>query len=185
MIIIDINLEDFNLYKIGWCNLKYILSNIVDIKLPKDSQKIFDTCFRSYEVFNQIHHYEDYQIYKKSNYHGGNNDNFLTKHERIFKTIYPNLISQKSFGTGKGGYIKYGVKRYIADFVDEKSKTIIEIDGNSHKNELQQCKDSIRDVFFQQHGYLTIRFSNEDIENLFKLYCFEIVRGIYNEQRNN
>lgn len=175
--------EAMNIFKerLNWILLKRKISEINEIYLSDFSQKIFTSSLPSYNVMSQIYNYKDYLIYEKSNLHGGCNDKFMTKHEKIFKEMYPHLEYQKSFGTGKDGYSKYGVKRYIADFVDEKAKIIIEIDGLNHTNKLQQLKDKVREIFFLENNYMTIRFSNEEVIKLYKLYCNRIAKEIENE----
>lgn len=100
-----------------------------------------------------------------SNFVGGINDKRNTLHENLFQAIYPSLKSQVHFGTGKDGLEKYLSKRFTADFYDEENSIIYEIDGNSHKTELQYYKDKIRDAFFFiEHGIKTIRYTNEQVE---------------------
>jgi len=52
---------------------------------------------------------------------------------------------------------------YIADFVCLRAKTIIEVDGGYHAQELQQIQDYWRTEDLQQMGYDVLRFKNEDI----------------------
>ena len=157
----QINIEELNVFnrkpqesidvskeRLNWILLKKKLSKMNNICLSDLSQKIFESSLPLYNVITQVHNYKDYLIYEKSNLHGGCNDKFTTKHERIFKEMYPYLECQISFGTGKDGYKKYGVKRYIADFVDRKSRTIIEIDGSNHTNKLQQLKIKYEEFSF-------------------------------------
>lgn len=176
---------DVSKERLNWILLKKKLSKMNNICLSDLSQKIFNSSLPLYNVITQVHNYKDYLIYEKSNLHGGCNDKFTTKHERIFKEMYPYLECQISFGTGKDGYKKYGVKRYIADFVDRKSRTIIEIDGSNHTNKLQQLKDKMRRIFFLENNYMTIRFSNDEVIKLYKLYCNKIEKEIENEYENN
>ncbi|WP_242225920.1 DUF559 domain-containing protein [Bacillus cereus group sp. BfR-BA-01358] len=106
---------------------------------------------------------------KPHNFKGGCNDRKGTYHEVVFGLLYPWLKSQVSFGTGKGGYEKYGVKRYIADFYDEERKIIYEIDGKSHNTKIGILKDAIRNIFFRDElGIKTIRFTNEEVEQLLR-----------------
>ncbi|MED1303188.1 hypothetical protein BK704_19350 [[Bacillus thuringiensis] serovar konkukian] len=105
--------------------------------------------------------------YQSPNFKGGCGDTKGTFHEVLFGILFPYLKSQVAFGTGKGGYKKYGVKRYIADFYDEEYKTIYEIDGKSHRTTLGILSDELRDRFFRNElGIKTIRISNEGVENL-------------------
>ncbi|EJR65653.1 DUF559 domain-containing protein [Bacillus cereus] len=105
--------------------------------------------------------------YRSPNFKGGCGDTKGTFHEVLFGILFPYLKSQIAFGTGKGGYKKYGVKRYIADFYDEEHKTIYEIDGKSHRTKLGILSDVLRDRFFRNElGIKTIRISNEGVEKL-------------------
>lgn len=102
-----------------------------------------------------------------SNFIGGINDKRNTLHENMFQALFPHLIPQVHFGTGKGGYEKYWSKRFTADFFDEDKNIIYEIDGRNHETELQYYKDKIRDAFFMiEHGIKTIRYTNEQVEQM-------------------
>ncbi|PEQ66922.1 DUF559 domain-containing protein [Bacillus cereus] len=105
--------------------------------------------------------------YQSPNFKGGCGDTKGTFHEVLFGILFPYLKSQVAFGTGKGGYKKYGVKRYIADFYDEEHKTIYEIDGKSHQTKLGILSDELRDRFFRNElGIKTIRILNKGVEKL-------------------
>jgi hypothetical protein len=133
--------------RIKWMLLqKYISTHV--IHLNELARQIFTGMGYTFNYTSQFRSYEDYLKYTRSNFHGGNNDNFKTKHENMFHSIFPELQFQRSFGTGNGGYKKYGTKRYIADFVDDLSQTVIEIDGDNHKALRCEVKDKIREYFF-------------------------------------
>lgn len=103
----------------------------------------------------------------KHNFIGGINDDRNTLHENMFQALFPHLIPQVHFGTGKGGYEKYWSKRFTADFFDEDKNIIYEIDGRNHETELQYYKDKIRDAFFMiEHGIKTVRYTNEQVEQM-------------------
>lgn len=172
--------ENISTRQLRWIQLKKDIAT-KEINLCKFAKQIYDASINVNDPIYQIKNYDDYLKYSKSNLHGGCNDNFNTKYENIFSKIFPYLQKQCSFGTGHGGYKKYGVKRYIADFVDPFSKTIIEIDGENHNEELQKMKDTLRDLFFLKNGYITIRFTNQEVLNLFKLLCNVIAMDIENE----
>lgn len=90
-----------------------------------------------------------------------------TKHEVVFKQMFPFLKSQVVFGLGKGAYKKYGVLKYTADFYFEEENKIYEIDGNSHKTELQKLKDKKRDLILElEFGIKTARFTNKQVEQM-------------------
>lgn len=105
----------------------------------------------------------------KTPFIGGSGDNIMTLHERIFAYMFPEYKTQVVFGTGAGGYKKYGVKKYTADFYHEELNKIIEIDGNSHR-----YKDSLldynRDHFFHSIGITTNRIYHDHVEYLLFLF---------------
>lgn len=71
------------------------------------------------------------------------------------------------FGLGKGAYTKYGVLKYTADFYWEEENKIYEIDGNSHKTELQKIKDKKRDLILElEFGIKTVRYTNKQVEQM-------------------
>lgn len=101
-----------------------------------------------------------------SNFSGGCGD-AMTMHERMFQYLHPYLKPQVSYGTGKGGYEKYGFNRVIVDFYHEKENMAIEIDGENHSQELQKLKDRIKELFLEiEHGVNTIRFTNKEVEDM-------------------
>lgn len=156
-----------------------------NIQMSYLGQQIYQNLLESFSPVYQLKTYEDCIKYNRSNFHGGCNDHLNTKYENIFHSIFPYLLPQKPFGTGKNGYKKYGTKRYIADFFDPLSNTIIEIDGTTHDDDVQKLKDHLRELFFLENGYLTVRFTNDEVLKIFKLHCCVIAMEVENEQRNN
>ena len=55
------------------------------------------------------------------------------------------------------------VGRYIADFLCEERKLIIEVDGSQHFGPKGQAIDKIRDQYLRKLGYHTVRFDNLDV----------------------
>lgn len=103
---------------------------------------------------------------RKSNYIGGCGD-IRTQHEQVFSLLFPELDPQVSFGSGKGGMKKYGFKRVVVDFYDDKRKIAIEIDGKNHKSREQAYKDAVKALMlFREYGVETIRFTNEEVEEM-------------------
>lgn len=101
-----------------------------------------------------------------SNFSGGNGD-VRTMHERIFHVFYPEFIQQVSFGSGKGGFDKYGFKTITVDFLDEKNNIAYEIDGKNHEQELQKLKDRMKEIFlYQEYGIKTKRITNQNVEEM-------------------
>ena len=104
---------------------------------------------------------------KSKSFIGRVGDRRRTTHETLFGMMMPHLKKQVVFGTGKGGFLKYGVKHYVADFYDEENKAIYEIDGNSHRTKFRKSRDSIRDYFFYHElGIKTYRVTNESVERI-------------------
>lgn len=101
-----------------------------------------------------------------------------TYHEELFHLMFPQFKQQVPFGTGKGGLEKWGSKKFVADFYDENSKIIYEIDGKSHKPYYRQISDRLRDFFFEENlGIKTLRIMNEDVERMFLKYTLEEVKN--------
>ncbi|HDZ59028.1 MAG TPA: methionine synthase, partial [Ignavibacteriales bacterium] len=57
------------------------------------------------------------------------------------------------------------IGQYIADFVCLSKKLVIEIDGLIHQLPENKDLDEIRTKWLEEHGYIVIRFQNEDIFN--------------------
>ena len=62
---------------------------------------------------------------------------------------------------------------YIADFMCEKLRLIIEVDGITHLNKRIELKDKERDQKILLSGFTTLRFSSEDV-----LKRLGVVKGI-------
>jgi very-short-patch-repair endonuclease len=57
------------------------------------------------------------------------------------------------------------IKHYIVDFVSFEKRIIIELDGSQHKRNRE--KDTERDRFLAESGFIVLRFWNSDVfENL-------------------
>lgn len=163
--------DECNMNIYNWQMFKFFITELKDITMSTFATKIYNSILNSHNPIYLVKTSTEYHKYISSNFHGGCNDKLLTRHEMIFKSMFPNLIPQKVFGTGIGGYKKYMAKRYIADFFDEHKKIIIEIDGENHKKQLISLKDKIRNNFFYDNGYQVIRFTNQDVLLILKLYC--------------
>ena len=55
------------------------------------------------------------------------------------------------------------IGKYVADFVNRRTKLILELDGSGHGEEKQIYHDAERDKFLQDSGYRIIRFWNESV----------------------
>jgi len=54
-------------------------------------------------------------------------------------------------------------RNYIADFACLSARLIVEIDGASHDFAERQVADQARDAFFAAQGFVTLRFTNEQV----------------------
>lgn len=55
------------------------------------------------------------------------------------------------------------LKGYILDFACLSRRVIVEADGNQHGFDVQARHDAARDAAFARDGFLTLRFSNHEI----------------------
>jgi very-short-patch-repair endonuclease len=60
---------------------------------------------------------------------------------------------------------QHSVGGYILDFYCAKKKLIIELDGEVHNSTEAKEYDAVRDKFFRELGYKTVRFLNREVEN--------------------
>jgi len=60
---------------------------------------------------------------------------------------------------------QHSIGGYILDFYCSEHKLIIEIDGATHNTQEAREYDKIRDEYFSELGYRTIRFLNSEIQN--------------------
>lgn len=60
---------------------------------------------------------------------------------------------------------QHSIGGYILDFYCAEKKIIIELDGEVHATEEAKEYDEVRDKFFRELGYKTIRFWNSEIES--------------------
>lgn len=95
----------------------------------------------------------------------------MTQHENLFCFLFPRYQRQVFFGTGKGGYKAYGVRRYCVDFYDPDTAVAVEIDGKGHRGKLQRLKDRIKEIaLIQKHGVSVIRLSHAQLEQIAARY---------------
>ena len=57
------------------------------------------------------------------------------------------------------------IEKYIADFMCEEKKLIIEIDGGQHNSPCNIKEDEERTKYFESLGYRVVRFWNNEIDN--------------------
>ena len=64
---------------------------------------------------------------------------------------------------------------YIADFYVGSKKTVIELDGSQHYEEVGRASDQERDAFFRKRGIAVLRYSNADVNRRFSEVCQDIM----------
>lgn len=52
---------------------------------------------------------------------------------------------------------------YVADFVCQSVRLVVEVDGDAHAGDEAMRKDQERQRFMQTEGYRTVRFGNADV----------------------
>lgn len=52
---------------------------------------------------------------------------------------------------------------YVVDFACHQAKLVVEVDGDTHYVGAAPDKDAIRNRSLAEHGYLTLRFTNNDV----------------------
>ena len=66
------------------------------------------------------------------------------------------------------------VGKYIADFLINERKLVIEIDGEHHFSDQGMKRDSVRDACLRSQGYTIIRFDTGAIDETFE-GCVEVI----------
>lgn len=59
---------------------------------------------------------------------------------------------------------QHGIGNYIVDFYCPEKGLIIELDGDSHFQNVTQTYDEARDLYMQELGLRVLRFLNSDVE---------------------
>jgi very-short-patch-repair endonuclease len=60
---------------------------------------------------------------------------------------------------------QHSIGGYILDFYCAEKKLIIELDGEIHNTKEAKEYDAVRDKFFKELGYKTLRFLNREVES--------------------
>lgn len=60
---------------------------------------------------------------------------------------------------------QHSISGYILDFYCPEKKLIIELDGEVHNTKEAKEYDMVRDKFFKDLGYITLRFLNKEVED--------------------
>ena len=72
---------------------------------------------------------------------------------------------------------------YIADFVSLELMLIIEVDGITHQNKMQQKKDQKRDKVLAVIGFTTLRFSSWEVLNEIEKVRYKIEQWIESKKQ--
>jgi very-short-patch-repair endonuclease len=91
----------------------------------------------------------------------------FSKELRNHSTISEVLLWQKLRASQFRGYgfnRQKPLDQYIVDFYCKKLNLVIEIDGESHDNELVSIKDQERQIILQGFGLSFLRFSDLDVK---------------------
>ena len=88
----------------------------------------------------------------------------LRREQTKAESIFWNAVRNRQFFDLKWRR-QVPVDRYIADFLCESKKLIIELDGGQHATDDARRYDEKRSQILQQYGYHVIRFWNDEILN--------------------
>ncbi|PQV63837.1 Very-short-patch-repair endonuclease [Abditibacterium utsteinense] len=77
---------------------------------------------------------------------------------------------------GFGFRRQHPIDRFFADFACPAAKLIVELDGASHNERMEQ--DSVRDAHLNQLGWTTLRFSNRELSDHSEGVWLEIERTL-------
>jgi len=55
------------------------------------------------------------------------------------------------------------MRGYIADFVCNSARLVVELDGETHDFVSRIERDRMRDAWFESQGYVVLRFTNYDV----------------------
>ncbi len=75
---------------------------------------------------------------------------------------------------------QHSIGGYILDFYCPQKKLIIELDGEVHDTKEAREYDAVRDKYFKELGYTTLRFLNREVEDGVKMVLEKIENLINN-----
>lgn len=101
--------------------------------------------------------------------------NMTTQERKLWSILRNNLFYNYKFRR------QVPIGNYIADFVCEGRKIIIELDGGQHNEAKNIEYDKMRSEFFKTKGFKVLRFWNNDIDKNIDGVCEVILK----ELRNN
>lgn len=99
--------------------------------------------------------------------------------EKLFRALLSARLSKKISREFK---TQHRLAGYIADVIFPDARLVVEADGGVHDE--QSIEDAIRDVAMARRGYLTIRFTNEEIDSNVAAVVFEIGRILDGTERH-
>lgn len=71
---------------------------------------------------------------------------------------------------------------YLADFVSDRLRLVIELDGAQHGRPEQSEKDARRDRVLSEQGYAVLRFPNDDVRKSLPA-VLDTIRAVVEERR--
>ena len=71
---------------------------------------------------------------------------------------------------------QHPINQFIVDFYCHKTKLVIELDGEIHKNKDQKDRDEGRQFILEEFGLKVIRFKNEEVMNQRNLVLDKITK---------
>lgn len=60
---------------------------------------------------------------------------------------------------------QYWIESYIVDFICVERRTVVEVDGSQHAEEIKVASDKKRTAFLKSRGFNVLRFWNNEIIN--------------------
>lgn len=75
-------------------------------------------------------------------------------------------------------YRQKPIGRYIVDFYLPQKKTVIELDGSQHYEDIGRITDLERDAFLSEYGLTVIRYSNLQINTQFSSVCEDLLEKL-------
>ncbi len=63
---------------------------------------------------------------------------------------------------------QYKIGNYIVDFCCPEKMLVVELDGSGHLEEDNVKVDTARDEFLKHHGYVVLRFWNNEVDGNFE-----------------
>ena len=108
------------------------------------------------EEKNRMHLNDSPQIFRQA-------DELRRKMTKAEKVLWERLKEKKL--DGYKFRRQHPILRFIVDYYCHKEKLIIELDGDSHNDEMQEQYDEERTKILTECGMKVIRFRNEEIFN--------------------